>query len=438
MKPARSALRLAASRAAYRLLSWPLAALMHLRERPRRHPDAGRRARERFGFAPALAPGAVWVHAASVGETLAVAPLLRAWLERHPQRALLLTTATTTGAERARALFGERLRHAYCPHDTSGAVRRFLARTRPAMLVLVEKELWPNLLGECRRRGVPVALVNARMSARSARRYRRFGALSAEALGGMALIAAQSRADRRRFVALGAPPERCVAVGNLKYERALEPEQRARAKALRRAWGPARPVWLAASVAAAEEEAVLDARAALAARFPGLLLALAPRHPQRFDAAARACRRRGLNIARRGAGEAVDATTEVALCDTIGELPMIYGAADAAFVGGSLTPRGGHNPLEAALWGCPVAFGPHTFNFVEISRALERAGAAARVGCAVTLAARIGDWLADPAAARRAGDAARGVLAAQRGALARSLALLEPQLAAATPASGRR
>ena len=430
MTPPGPAVRLAALRAAYRALSWPLAPLWHLRVRPLRSADAGRRLRECFGFPPAMPPGTVWVHAASVGEVAAAAPLVDALLARHPDRPLLLTTTTITGAERVRARFGERLRHAYAPHDLPGAVRRFVDRANPAMLVLVEKELWPNLLGECRRRSVPTALVNARMSARSARRYRRLAPLVAEALGGFALIAAVTRADRRRFVALGASPERCEAVGNLKCETSLDEPQRARAAALRREWGESRPVWLAASVAAAEEAAVLDARAALVRRFPGLLLALAPRDPGRFDAAARACRRRGLKTARRSAGEACDAQTEVALCDTIGELPAMYGAADVAFVGGSLAPKGGHNPLEAALWGCPIALGPHTFNCAEAARALARAGAAVRVRCAAELARRLGDWLADPDAARGAALAARRTFAAQRGALARSVALLERQLRA--------
>ncbi len=419
-------------RRAYSAALWLLTPLWHLRIRPLWHAGASRRLRECFGFLSAPPTGAIWVHAASVGETMAVAPLLRALRQRHPQRPLLLTTTTVTGAQRAQALFGERLRHAYCPHDLPGAVRRFLDRARPAMLLLAEKELWPNLLAECRRRGLPVWLVNARMSARSARRYRRCAPLSAEMLSGLQCVAATARADRRRFVALGAAPERCVVVGNLKYDLSLDAAAPAAAAALRREWGESRPVWLAASVAPAEEAIVLAARDALAERFPDALLVLAPRHPQRFDALASACRRRGLRTARRSLGEPCGAGTEVALCDTIGELRMLYGAVDVAFVGGSLAPRGGHNPLEAALWGCPVALGPHTFNFADASRLLESVGAAVRVEDASDIARRLGAWLADDAARRRAGDAARQAVAARRGALARLLALLEQPLAAAT------
>ncbi|RMD80337.1 MAG: 3-deoxy-D-manno-octulosonic acid transferase, partial [Gammaproteobacteria bacterium] len=347
-------------------------ALGRLAWRGLRAPGYRRRWGERLGWRlPAAPPGAVWVHACSVGEVEAAAALVGWLLERAP---VLLTTTTPTGSARARALFGERVSHAYLPFDRPGAMARWVGALRPRLLLLMETELWPNLLRACARAGVPAVLANARLSARSARGYRRLGPLTRAMLGDLRLVAAQEEADGRRFLALGLEPARLRVTGSLKYDRPPPPGAEAEARRLRRAWGEGRPVLLAASTHPPEEAPVAEAFAALLEAFPEALLLWAPRHPERFGPVAARCTARGWAVARRSAGPPAPGA-QVYLADTLGELPALYAAADAAFVGGSLFPHGGHNPLEAAVLGVPVAAGPHTFNFAGPCRALEEAGA---------------------------------------------------------------
>lgn len=389
---------------------------------------------ERLGLRPPpLAPGVVWVHACSVGEVQAASPLV-GWLLERGER-VLLTTTTPTGAARARALLRGRLSsgrrggwgrrggegggtHAYLPFDRPGAAARWVAALRPRLLLLMETELWPNLLRACARAGVPTLLANARLSARSARGYRLLGPLARRMLADLALVAAQEEADARRFVALGMEPARVRVTGSLKYDVAPPEGAAEEARRLRRAWGRQRPVALAASTHAPEEAAVLDAFACLRRELPEALLLWAPRHPARWGPVAERCRERGWAVARRSAGPPGPGTA-VYLVDTLGELPLLCAAADAAFVGGSLFPHGGHNPLEPAALGVPVACGPHTFNFEAPCRELEAAGALVRVASPGELAAAWRRWLADPRGRERAGAAAREAVARRRGALAR-------------------
>jgi 3-deoxy-D-manno-octulosonic-acid transferase len=384
---------------------------------------------ERFGLGRRLAMPSIWLHAVSVGEVSAAAALVRALHARHPDVPLVLTTATPTGRAQAATLFGADVEVRFLPYDTAGSVRRFLARIRPLAAIIMETELWPNLLHECGRRGVPVVFASARLAARSVPRYRRFGTLFSAGLRN-AWVAAQSSADADRFIALGADPARTRVVGNLKFDMRLGEAVAENGRELRRRYLGARPVWTAGSTHEGEEELVLGAQAVLERAVRGALLVLVPRHPQRFEGVAALLERRGLVFDRRGRSETVRPEAQVLLLDTMGELTAFYAASDVAFVGGSLVPVGGHNLLEPAALGVPVITGTHTQNGPEIARLLIEAGGALEVADAVALAAAAGRLLADPALRERMGESARSFVEAHRGSLARLLALIEPLLAA--------
>jgi 3-deoxy-D-manno-octulosonic-acid transferase len=384
---------------------------------------------ERFGLGRRLAMPSIWLHAVSVGEVSAAAALVRALHARHPDVPLVLTTATPTGRAQAATLFGADVEVRFLPYDTAGSVRRFLARIRPLAAIIMETELWPNLLHECGRRGVPVVFASARLAARSVPRYRRFGMLFSAGLRN-AWVAAQSSADADRFIALGADPARTRVVGNLKFDMRLGEAVAENGRELRRRYLGARPVWTAGSTHEGEEELVLGAHAVLERAVRGALLVLVPRHPQRFEGVAALLERRGLVFDRRGRSETVRPEAQVLLLDTMGELTAFYAASDVAFVGGSLVPVGGHNLLEPAALGVPVITGPHTQNGPQIARLLIEAGGALEVADGVALAAAAGRLLADPAVRERMGESARSFVEAHRGSLARLLALIEPLLAA--------
>jgi 3-deoxy-D-manno-octulosonic-acid transferase len=384
---------------------------------------------ERFGLGRRLAMPSIWLHAVSVGEVSAAAALVRALHARHPDVPLVLTTATPTGRAQAATLFGADVEVRFLPYDTAGSVRRFLARIRPLAAIIMETELWPNLLHECSRRGVPVVFASARLAARSVPRYRRFGTLFSAGLRN-AWVAAQSSADADRFIALGADPARTRVVGNLKFDMRLGEAVAENGRELRRRYLGARPVWTAGSTHEGEEELVLGAHAVLERAVRGALLVLVPRHPQRFAGVAALLERRGLVFERRGRSETVRPEAQVLLLDTMGELTAFYAASDVAFVGGSLVPVGGHNLLEPAALGVPVITGPHTQNGPEIARLLIEAGGALEVADGLALAAAAGRLLADPALRERMGESARSFVEAHRGSLARLLALIEPLLAA--------
>jgi 3-deoxy-D-manno-octulosonic-acid transferase len=384
---------------------------------------------ERFGLGRRLATPSIWVHAVSVGEVSAAAALLRALHASHPDVSLVLTTATPTGRAQAATLFGADVEVRFLPYDTAGSVRRFLARIRPLAAIIMETELWPNLLHECGRRGVPVLFASARLAAGSVPRYRRFGTLFSAGLRN-AWVAAQSTADADRFIALGADPARTRVVGNLKFDMRLGEAVAESGRELRRRYLGARPVWTAGSTHEGEEDLLLDAHAVLERAVRGALLVLVPRHPQRFEGVAALLERRGLVFDRRGRSETVRPEAQVLLLDTMGELTAFYAASDTAFVGGSLVPVGGHNLLEPAALGVPVITGPHTQNGPEIARLLIEAGGALEVADGTALAAAAGRLLADPALRGRMGESARNFVEAHRGSLARLLALIEPLLAA--------
>ncbi|HTL15328.1 MAG TPA: lipid IV(A) 3-deoxy-D-manno-octulosonic acid transferase [Thermomonas sp.] len=382
---------------------------------------------ERYAAYPGQAePAPLWLHAVSVGEVNAAAPLVDRLRALRPDLRLVVTTITPTGSERVRALWGDAVTHVYLPYDLPGAVDRFLAHFRPALALIVETELWPNLLFACRDRGVPTHILNARLSARSLRGYRVLAPLIRRALRTVRLVAAQSDRDARRFVRLGADPARVVVSGNLKFD--MPPVQ---ADAFQRDFAAHRagdgPVWIAASTHEGEEAAVLEAHRAVLRRWPGALLLWAPRHPERFDAVAQRLREAGLRVATRHA-DGWPGGAQAFVVDTLGELVRFYACASVAFVGGSLQPVGGHNLLEPAATGSAIVSGPHLHNFADIARRLREAGAMRVVADAAALAAAVPALLADAdARAGMAANAAR-LLEEGRGALARTVALVEPAL----------
>jgi 3-deoxy-D-manno-octulosonic-acid transferase len=381
---------------------------------------------ERLGFGPAAPAGGLWVHAVSVGEVQAAASLVRALRRRYPGLPLTLTMTTPTGRGRARSLFGDEVAIRYLPYDLPGAVGRFLDHVRPALGIILETELWPNLYRACDRRGVPLVLASARVSERSVGRYRWMGGLVRDMLAHDVVVAAQSEADAARFAALGASPGWVHVVGNLKFDFELPPGSEARGVAFRAKLGAGRPVWVAGSTHEGEEELVLDAHERLRAARPDALLVLAPRHPPRFEAVAALLRRRGFAYVARSGGADVAPGTAVLLLDTLGELVLFYAAGDLAFVGGSLVPVGGHNLLEPAALGKPVLTGPYTSSAAPVARLLVEAGAAEVVADGVALAAAVARLLGDGEAARAAGARGLAAVIANKGALGRFLALVDP------------
>lgn len=412
----------------YTLLFYLLLPVILLRIwwRGRRAPAYRRRIAERFGMFPRprlRAP--IWVHAVSVGETIAAAPMIRALLARG-EGDIVVTTMTPTGSERVRALFGDSVFHVYAPYDLPGALGRFLRRIEPRLLIIVETELWPNTVHACATRGIPTLLANARLSERSARGYARVGGLSRAMLGELTRVVAQNTEDGERFVALGLPAERLRVSGSIKFDISIDDLLRDRAAAERAAWGAGqRLVWIAASTHDGEDEVLLQAHRQLLAVRPDALLVLVPRHPERFDDVAALAARAGMACVRRSRGDAVAADTTVLLGDTMGELLLLLGCADIAFVGGSLIERGGHNMLEPAAWGLPIITGDSDFNFREISAGLQQTGALVKVADGAALARELVALAADEEERRRRGERAAAMVAANRGALDRLLAAID-------------
>ena len=400
----------------------------HLIWRGFRQSDYFQRWNERYArYRVAPHAQTLWVHAVSVGEVNAAAPLVNALLRQWPDLRLLLTTITPTGSARASALWGDRVEHVYLPYDLPGAVKRFLVHFRPRLGLIVETELWPNLLFCCRDQDIPVYIVNARLSERSLRGYRVLRALVGRALHTVRAVAAQSRRDGERFVRLGADREAVVVTGNLKYDVAIDPRGQASAAKFAQHAGT-RPVWIAASTHEEEEAAVIAIHRRLRERWPDLLLLWAPRHPERFRAVAQACVGSGWRVATRRLTHWPDGDDAVFVIDTLGELMDFYACADVAFVGGSLQDIGGHNLLEPAAVGTAVVSGPHLHNFVDIARQLDNAGALL-IGADADAVGDAIEMLLGDADARVAMTVAGLALVEQgRGALARTLDLIGREL----------
>ena len=383
---------------------------------------------QRFGLGAKVSARSIWVHAVSVGEVQAAVPLIEALLKRFSSIPLVLTTVTPTGRARAEALFGKRVDVRYVPIDLPGAVWRFFQRVQPQLAIILETEIWPNLYHRCGRLGVPLVLASARISPRSVTSYRRLVGLFRETLSHGIFIAAQSAEDAERFVSIGANPARTHVVGNIKFDFGYPPDMEARGHELRSLLGVHRPVWVAGSTHAKEEEVLLDAHALIRQRFSNALLVLVPRHPPRFAEVAGLLRDRSVPFVTRTSKSSVTPESQVFLLDTLGELPAFYAAGDVAFVGGSLVPIGGHNLLEPAALSLPIVAGPHNFNSADIARMLIEHGAVRIVHDAAQLAAVIGDLLTDPATRTVMGASGRKAVDDNRGAVARLMQFLEPLL----------
>jgi 3-deoxy-D-manno-octulosonic-acid transferase len=400
--------------------------VLRLLARGVRYRDYHRRWRERFGFfdAPGVS-GSLWVHAVSVGEVNAAEPLIKALRDFYPNAPLVVTTVTPTGSERVRQLFGDSVYHVYLPYDLPFAVKRFLRRVRPRLAIIVETEIWPNLYFTCRKRGIPLMIVNARLSERSLRGYKPLGSLVAKALGCVRQIAAQSRTDAARYRQLGASPEKIVVTGNLKFDMPVPYDAELNGEELRRQWGPLRPVWIAASTHEGEELPVLEAHLEVLTRWPDALLLIAPRHPERFKLVENSARSLGFSVGTRSADQVPSESHQMFVIDAMGELMPFYAAADLAFVGGSLVPIGGHNVLEPAALSTPVLVGPHTFNFEEITLTLIQEGGAVRVSSAEELGAAVSRLLRDQPVRERMGMVARIVFDSERGAVERVMGMID-------------
>jgi len=395
--------------------------MLRLLVRSWREPGYRQNVAERFGNYRKVAPTPlIWVHAVSVGETRAALPLVQALLRDYPQHYVLVTHMTPTGREAGRELFGGRVVRCYLPYDLPWAVGDFLDHYNPQAGILMETEIWPNLIHGCTQRGVPLYLVNARLSARSSRRYRRFAGFARQSLAGFTVVAAQSANDAERLAGLGA--KNVVVTGSVKFDVTPSPAQFELARALRRLYGEGRPVLLAGSTREGEEELILDELRHI--DVPDLLTVIVPRHSRRFDSVATMIKQRGIRLQRRSEEAPIGRDTRVVLGDSMGEMFAYYGACDVAFVGGSLLPFGGHNLIEACAMGKPVLIGPSVYNFPEPVRWAMQAGVAIKVRNAHELAGQATRLLLDPETARRMGDAGAAFCAGHRGATARILELI--------------
>ncbi|MBT6594270.1 MAG: 3-deoxy-D-manno-octulosonic acid transferase [Porticoccaceae bacterium] len=394
-------------------------------------PNYRKRWLQRFGFftPPELNKDTIWLHAVSVGETLAAVPLVKALQTKYPDHRLLITCMTPTGSERITAAFGDSVDHSYAPYDTPDAVARFLRRVQPKMLIIMETELWPNTVAGCYKRQIPVILANGRLSEKSARGYGRVPGLSAPMLGQLTAVAAQHGDDGARFTELGLSAKNLYITGNIKFDLDLSAEVRQSAEALRQQWSGTtqRPILLAASTHRGEDEIILQAFGLIKQSVDNLLLVLVPRHPERFNQVGDLCREAGYSLARRSSNDSVE-QADILLGDSMGELMTFFGACDIAFVGGSLVTNGGHNMIEPAAWGKPTLSGLSVFNFAEVSRLLAEAGGLSLVEDAAALADATIELIENPEQAQQMGQQAQRVAEANRGALKRLLTVIDNSL----------
>ncbi|HSC68518.1 MAG TPA: lipid IV(A) 3-deoxy-D-manno-octulosonic acid transferase [Cellvibrio sp.] len=393
-------------------------------------PAYAKRWAERFGFFPRLVTTkkVVWLHTVSVGEFLAALPLIRR-LQADESLQLVITTTTPTGSERVRATLGDSVFHVYAPYDLPDALGRFLKRTKPSLYLVMETELWPNTLAACAQNNIPSVLINGRLSEKSARGYARFSALTAPMLNNLHMALIQNAKDADRFVQLGLPEAKVRVTGNIKFDLSLTDDLRQRAAQLKQECirEDERIIWIAASTHQGEDEIILDSftkvRALLDKTAKQFMLILVPRHPERFERVAQLCETRGFITARRSRNE-VSAQVDILLGDTMGELMLLFGASDIAFVGGSLVANGGHNFIEPAAWGLPLLSGEHLFNFAEVSHLLKAADALDVVHNSDELTQHLHNLLRNPELRKCKGENALRVAMENRGALDKTLGLI--------------
>ncbi|MDD8060725.1 lipid IV(A) 3-deoxy-D-manno-octulosonic acid transferase [Shewanella metallivivens] len=405
-------------------LLFPLV-VMYLVFRAIKSPDYRRRWSERFGFAK-LKPTDVLIHSVSMGETLAAVPLIKKLMAQHPHFTFTVTTTSPTGSAEVIKALGDKVQHCYLPFDFAYAVKRFLRQTQPKYFIIMETELWPNLLHFAKQQGATMVLANARLSQKSADKYAKKRRLSTPMLKRLALILVQTQAEAERFIALGVDPQKLKVCGSLKFDLTIDPNKKQQAIQIRSQWQRSdTPIWVAGSVHPGEFDIILAAHKQLLTVFPQALLIMAPRHPEQFNLAAITVTQAGLKLARRSMNDEVNFNTQVLLGDTMGELLMLYGAADLAFVGGTLIEGGGHNPLEPAAMGLPVFVGPNHWNFAEITDLLASEGGLQCVSGAEELASLLVAKWHNPKEYQQASAAALAVVSQNRGALTKQFSFID-------------
>ncbi|OOF54561.1 3-deoxy-D-manno-octulosonic acid transferase [Rodentibacter genomosp. 2] len=395
-------------------------------------PDYRKRWGERYGFYRRLAaptPHGIVIHAASVGEVIAATPLVRRIQQDYPDLSITFTTVTPTGSERVKAAFGESVTHCYLPYDLPYSINRFIDFIQPKLCIVIETELWPNLISQLHYRDIPFIVANARLSSRSARRYGKVRARLQNMWSQISLIAPQDQISEKRFLELGYPQDKLKSTGNIKYDLTLNQVLLEQIQILRDQWAKKRQIWIAASTHEGEEEIILQAHRQLLEKYPNLLLLLVPRHPERFNSVAALIQKEKFQFIRRSSGELPNVATQIILGDTMGEMMLMYGVSTIAFVGGSLVKHGGHNPLEPLAFKIPVISGKHTFNFPEVFRTLVEMQGVLEVNSTVKALERAVEALLNSKEARlRLGHAGYEVLMENRGALSRLFDLLKPYL----------
>lgn len=397
--------------------------------RGRANPGYRQRVAERFGFLPHRPrPGGLWVHAVSVGETLAAAQFVKQFMEQNPSTPVIITSTTPTGSEQVKRIFGERVFHMYLPYDLPSFINRFIKNIQPGALVIIETELWPNLLASCAEHDLPVVLANARLSEKSARGYAKLPALTRPMLHSLSVVAVQNPTDGQRFIELGLPTGRMKVTGSVKFDVTVPEDCHKQGVALRGQWGTSRPVLALASSHPTEDEQLLDIYPALEKAIPDLLLLLIPRHPERFEPVTNAARSRHLRVHRRTNGNVSD-DIQVYVADTMGEMLNMLAAADVVVMGGSLYQGGGgHNPIEPAALGKATLIGADHINFTSIVSELVEAGAMAVCESLPALQEEAIRLLKDSTAREVMGKNGLDVVETNRGAVALLLELITEKL----------
>ncbi|PCJ50258.1 MAG: 3-deoxy-D-manno-octulosonic acid transferase [Gammaproteobacteria bacterium] len=366
--------------------------------------------------------GGIWIHTASVGELFAALPVIRELFERYPNQTITVTTMTPTGSKLVKEQLGDKVYHVYVPFDLPDAVARFLNHVKPTKLLIMETELWPNIITAAHDRKIKIILMNARLSERSAKGYQLVKSLTQSILRKFTIIAAQHEFDAKRFLALGATESSIIITGSIKFDIKIKAGVIEQGKKLRRGF-PSKLVWIAASTHEGEDAQILEAHRLIRVKFPTAQLIIVPRHPERFDEVAEVCHQHNFEFTRRSLNQTTDKA--VYLGDTMGELLLLYAGADMAFVGGSLVETGGHNLLEPAVLAKPVMTGPHDFNFKHVNMQLFESKAAARVNNAQAVANQIIEWQENPTARKQMGEQALEVVNNNQGALKRLLSLID-------------
>ncbi|KQB03540.1 3-deoxy-D-manno-octulosonic acid transferase [Vibrio metoecus] len=402
--------------------------LLRLGIRSIRSPQYRHRIKERYGLASLPLRGGIWIHSVSVGETIAAIPLVKALQQDYPHLPITITTMTPTGSEQVKRHFADSVQHCYLPYDLPCAMSRLINRMEPKLAIIMETELWPNMIHQLHRKRIPVLLANARLSERSQRGYQKVARLTRSLLSELSAVAAQNYTDGQRFIQLGLEANKLHVTGSIKFDIQASDSAIQQGQALKSLWKSDRPVWVAASTHQGEDELLLKAHQHFLTHAPDALLILVPRHPERFDRVAVLVEQTGLSMQRKTQLGKFNNATQVLLGDTMGELMSLFSAADFAFIGGSLVEHGGHNPLEAAAFGLPIMMGPSHFNFATIAEKLTDGGAMITVNSPAELAQQLIEWQKDRSSAQTMGKNALQVLQHNQGALTRHIALIKPLL----------